>query len=32
MCQQHHVVALAAAGWPTPPGEIAALADPKHPT
>src|SRR3954469_19965606 len=30
MCQQHHVVALAAAGWPTSPGEIAALADAEH--
>src|SRR3954469_4124029 len=28
MRQQHHVVALAAAGWPTSPGEIAALAAP----
>ena len=30
MRQQHHVVTLAAAGWPTPPGEIAALADAEH--
>src|SRR3954469_6399613 len=30
MRQQHHVVALAAAGWPTSPGEIAALADAEH--
>src|SRR3954469_18319788 len=30
MCQQHHVVALAAACWPTSPGEIAALADAEH--
>src|ERR1700680_1861565 len=30
MCQQHHVVTLATAGWPTSPGEIAALADTKH--
>src|SRR6202011_1277546 len=30
MCQQHHVVTLAAAGWPTPPGEIAALTNTKH--
>src|ERR1700704_5059638 len=29
MCQQHHVVPLAAAGWPTPPGEIAALTNTK---
>ena len=28
--QQHHVVALAATGWPTSPGEIAALADAEH--
>src|SRR6476660_4093029 len=26
MRRQHHVVTLAAAGWPTSPGEIAALA------
>src|SRR4051794_22687270 len=30
MRQQHHVVTLAAAGWPTFPGEIAALADAEH--
>src|SRR5271163_2628118 len=30
MRQQHHVVTLAAAGRPTPPGKIAALADTKH--
>src|SRR6186997_185639 len=30
MRQQHHVVALAAAGWPTSPGEIAALADAEY--
>src|SRR3954466_9816458 len=30
MRQQHHVVALATAGWPTSPGEIAALADAEH--
>src|SRR3979411_19255 len=30
MCQQHHVVTLAAAGWPAPPGEIAALTNTKH--
>src|SRR5215208_2294138 len=30
MRQQHHVVALAATGWPTSPGEIAALADAEH--
>src|SRR3954454_1405648 len=30
MRQQHHVVTLAAAGWPTSPGEIAALADAEH--
>src|SRR4029077_2456099 len=30
MRQQHHVVALAAAGQPTSPGKIAALADTKH--
>ena len=30
MRQQHHVVALAAAGRPTSPGEIAALADAEH--
>src|SRR6478609_1834996 len=30
MCQQHHVVALAATGWPISPGEIAALADAEH--
>src|SRR4030081_801668 len=29
MCQQHHVVPWAAAGWPTPPGEIAALTNTK---
>src|SRR4051794_28958998 len=32
MRQQHHVVALAATGWPTSPGEIAALADAEHAT
>ena len=31
MRQQYHVVTLAAAGRPTSPGEIAALADTKHP-
>src|SRR3954466_16317291 len=30
MRQQHHVVTLAAAGWPTSPGEIAALANSEH--
>src|SRR3954464_716354 len=30
MRQQHHVVTLAAASWPTSPGEIAALANPEH--
>src|ERR1700692_3640970 len=30
MCQRHHVVTLAAAGWPAPPGEIAALTNTKH--
>jgi hypothetical protein len=30
MRQQHHVVAWAAAGQPTSPGEIAALADAEH--
>src|SRR3954471_13514657 len=30
MCQQHHVVTLAATSWPTSPGEIAALANPEH--
>src|SRR6266436_5086178 len=30
MGQQHHVVTLAAAGWPAPPGEIAALTNTKH--
>src|SRR3981081_3544896 len=30
MCQQHHVVTLVAAGWPAPPGEIAALTNTKH--
>jgi hypothetical protein len=30
MRQQHHVVTLAAAGQPTSPGKIAALADTKH--
>src|SRR5580704_10663508 len=30
MCQQHHVVTLAATGWPTLPGEIAALTNTKH--
>jgi hypothetical protein len=30
MCQQHHVVTLAAAGWPAPPGEIAALTNTRH--
>src|SRR3954462_7151453 len=30
MRQQHHVVTLAAASWPTFPGEIAALANPEH--
>jgi hypothetical protein len=30
MRQQHHVVALAATGGPTSPGEIAALADAEH--
>src|SRR5207248_2670025 len=30
MCQQHHVVTLAAAGWPAPPDEIAALTNTKH--
>src|ERR1044071_4440628 len=30
MRQQYHVVALAATGWPTSPGEIAALADAEY--
>src|SRR3979411_2790002 len=30
MCQQHHVLTLAAAGRPAPPGEIAALTNTKH--
>src|SRR3954451_17270136 len=32
MRQQHHVVTLAAASWPTSPGEIAALANLEHTT
>jgi hypothetical protein len=30
MRQQHHVITLATASWPTSPGEIAALADAEH--